>query len=100
MGPVCRRGAALGWPPRLLRRLRSVCPGLPRERIDFGVTRFTSTNIEVGATSDAGDVEWTDEEADGAWYDRMRRVALDCIEEASRVSAIDTLGSARQEGCI
>ena len=69
--------------PQFPDRLRSVCPDLPSERIDFWVKRFNTANMHSGQAVDPEDVGWTNEEADGIWYDRMKAIALDCIQEAA-----------------
>lgn len=69
--------------PQLSGQLRSVCPDLPPERIDYWVARINSSNRAVEETAGADEAEWTHEEVDGIWYDHMKAIALDCIQEAA-----------------
>ena len=72
--------------PQLQGQLQSVCPELPPERNEFGVSRFNSANIDAAESAGNDAAGWTSEEADGLWFDRMKAVALDCIEESVRAS--------------
>lgn len=61
-------------------QIESACPELTPERVTFWVGQFNTAWPHGYETSDGGTE--TSDEADGRWYDRMKAIALDCIEEA------------------
>lgn len=71
--------------PQLPTQLRQTCPELPAERIQYWVGTFNSANVDLDDAAETYGVEWTQEEVDGLWYDRMKSVALNCIDEATRI---------------
>lgn len=67
--------------PELADRLECLCPGFTPSEIDSWVAQFNRANLSpVVATEEPGS-DWTDAEADGIWYDRMKALAFACIDE-------------------
>lgn len=67
--------------PTLHARLQLVGFGLPPDRIEHWVRQFNGVNddLELRFADEPGD--WTDEEMDGFWYDRMKATSLECLDE-------------------
>ncbi|KGN36348.1 hypothetical protein [Knoellia subterranea] len=68
--------------PELPDRLRIICPNLTSREVDSWVARFNTANSHPSAAAgSSSSLCLTDDEADGIWYDRMKSVAFDFIEE-------------------
>lgn len=74
----------VGLPP-LLDRLASTCPTLPPQRIKHWHDVFNDANVELEDLCAELPEDWTSEDLDGLWYDRMKLISLACITEVERI---------------
>lgn len=67
--------------PSLRSQLSTLCPILSADRVDYWVAEFNDVDEDLESQSAEGPGDLTEEERDGIWYDQMKAIALECLNE-------------------
>lgn len=67
--------------PSLRSQLSALCPTLSADRVDYGVAQFNDVDEAIDSRFALGSGDLTEEEMDGIWYDRMKAIAVECLNE-------------------
>jgi hypothetical protein len=63
------------------------CSDLSTNRIEYWAAELNAMNDELQSRFADEPGGWTEEEMDGVWYDRMKSIALECLDECQNGAA-------------